>query len=107
MTNPMTSLQAIQLEQEVGLFRTADNVAFADVQVNGHRETWPIRSKSFYQLLRRRSYEKTGKAPSARMLQSALDEFGAKAQFDVPERAVYVHVGGLEDQAELFSVIRN
>jgi len=97
----MPSSQAIQLVQEVELFHTADHVAFADVQVNGHRENWPIRSKSSHQLLRRRSYEKTGKAPSAGMLQSAMDEFEAKAQFDGPEQAVYVRVGGLEGKLYL------
>ena len=29
------------------LFSTGDSVAFADLIVAGHRETWPIRSKQF------------------------------------------------------------
>ena len=35
------------------LFSTADGVAFADLIVAGHRETWPIRSKQFrYEYIR-------------------------------------------------------
>ena len=29
------------------LFHTAAGTAFADILINGHRETWPIRSKRF------------------------------------------------------------
>ena len=91
----MPPLPKIPLPQEAELFHTADGLAYADVQVNAHRETWPIRSKSFRQLLRRCSYKMTGRAPSAGVLQSALHHFEAKAQFDGPERAVYVRTGGL------------
>jgi hypothetical protein len=39
------------------LFHTATGIAFADLLVDGHRETWPIRSKRFRGWLRRRYYE--------------------------------------------------
>ena len=29
------------------LFHTSDQIAYADVIIDGHRETWPIRSKQF------------------------------------------------------------
>jgi hypothetical protein len=41
---------------------TATGTAFADLLVDGHRETWPIRSKRFRGWLRRRYYEATGSA---------------------------------------------
>jgi hypothetical protein len=47
------------------LLHTATGTAFADLLVNGHRETWPIRSKRFRAWLRRRYYEETGAAPAA------------------------------------------
>ena len=37
-----------------GLFHTAAGIAFADLLVDGHRETWPIRSKRLRGWLRRR-----------------------------------------------------
>ena len=47
------------------LFHTPGGVAFADFITDGHRETWPIRSKRFRTWLRRCYYHTTGSAPSA------------------------------------------
>jgi hypothetical protein len=74
------------------LFHTAAGTAFADLPVNGHRETWPIRSKRFRAWLRRRYYQETGAAPSAAAIRSALDLLEARAQFDGPERAVHIRL---------------
>src|SRR5262245_1710303 len=32
---------------DTALFHTANDTAYADLIVNGHRETWPVRSKQF------------------------------------------------------------
>src|SRR5260221_6514613 len=74
------------------LFHTATGTAFADLLVDGHRETWPIRSKRFRTWLRRRHYEATRTAASAAAINSALDLFEAQAQFEGPERAVHVRL---------------
>src|SRR5271166_5834246 len=74
------------------LFHTAAGTAFTDVLINGHRETWPIRSKRFRGLLRRRYYQATGRAASAAEIRSALDLLETRAQFDGPERAVHIRV---------------
>jgi hypothetical protein len=74
------------------LFHTAAGTAFADLLVNGHRETWPIRSKQFRGWLRRRYYQATGGAASAAQIRSALDLLETRAQFDGPERAVHIRV---------------
>jgi hypothetical protein len=42
------------------LFHTATGIAFADLLVNGRRETWPIRSKRFRGWLRRCYYQDWG-----------------------------------------------
>jgi hypothetical protein len=41
------------------LFHTATGTAFADIIIEGHRETWPIRSKRFRAWLRRCYYTPT------------------------------------------------
>jgi hypothetical protein len=66
------------------LFHTAAGTAFADIWVEGHRETWPIRNKRFRGWLRRRYYQATGAAASAAAIRSALDLLEARAQFDGP-----------------------
>jgi hypothetical protein len=74
------------------LFHTATGTAFADIKIDGHRESWPIRSKRFRGWLRRRYYQATGGAASAGEIRSALDLFEARAQFDGPERAVHIRI---------------
>jgi hypothetical protein len=74
------------------LFHDPNGTAFADLAIDGHRETWPIRSRQFRYWLRRRYYEETGSAASAETIRSALDLLEARAQFDAPERTVHVRV---------------
>jgi hypothetical protein len=73
-------------------FHTAAGAAFADLFINGHRETWPIRSKRFRNWLRRCHYEETRTVPSSGAITSALDLLEAHAQFDCPERSVHVRI---------------
>ncbi len=91
----------IGLAQTAELFHTADGAGFADLDINGHRETWPIRAKGFRRWLARRFFEETGGAPSSEALQSALNVIEAKAHFDAPERQVHIRVGGLDGRLYL------
>jgi hypothetical protein len=74
------------------LFHTAAGTAYAEILVDGHRETWPIRSKRFRGWLRRHYYAATGGAASAAEIRSALDLLEARAQFDASERGVHVRI---------------
>ena len=74
------------------MFHNPSGVAFADLITEGHRETWPIRSKRFRSWVRRCYYRATGAAPNRTVVTSALDLLEARAQFDAPERAVSMRV---------------
>jgi hypothetical protein len=91
----------IDLAQTAELFHASDETGFADLDVNGHRETWPIRARGFRRWLARRFFEATEGAPSSEALQSALNLIEAKAHFDAPERVVHVRVGGLDGRLYL------
>lgn len=91
----------IGLAETAELFHTADGAGFADLDINGHRETWPIRAKGFRRWLARRFFKDTGGAPSSEALQSALNVIEAKAHFDAPERQVHIRVGGLDGRLYL------
>lgn len=91
----------IDLAQSAELFHAPDGTGFADLDINGHRETWPIRAKGFRRWLARRFFEATGGAPSSEALQSALNVIEAKAHFDAPERVVHVRIGGLDGRLYL------
>ena len=82
----------IDLAASAQLFHNPIGAAYADLLVDGHRETWPVRSPRFRAWLRRRYYAATGEAPSAAELGSALNLLEARAQFDGPERTVHVRL---------------
>jgi hypothetical protein len=83
------------------LFHDPSGTAFADLMIDGHRETWPIRSRQFRHWLRRRYYEENGSAASAKTIRSAVDLFEARAQFGAPEHTVHVRVAEHEDRTYL------
>jgi hypothetical protein len=65
------------------LFHASDCTGFADLIIDGHRETWPLRSKRFQAWLRQQYYERTWDAPSPAAINAALNVLEAQAQFDV------------------------
>src|ERR1700719_4316497 len=77
----------------VSLFHDPAGTAFADLTIESHRETWPIRSKRFRSWLRRCYYQATREAASAAVIRSALDLLEARAQFDGRRRVV--HMGAI------------
>ena len=91
----------INIAQAAELFHTPDRVGFADLNIDGHRETWPIRSKGFKHWLAYLYFEQTGGAPNSEALQSALGVIEARARFNAPERIVHVRVGGLDGKIYL------
>ena len=77
-----TSVNAVQCKSEADVlvamgsrakfFHTSDQTGYADITINGHRETWPIRSNPFRSWLRWQYYRRTGTAPSPNAMASAL-----------------------------------
>jgi hypothetical protein len=86
----------IALAEPAELLHTPDGTCFADLDVNGHRETWPIRRQGFRRWLARRYFQATRSAPNSEALQSALNVIEAKAQFEGPVCPVHVRVAGLD-----------
>ena len=86
----------INLAKSAELFHAPDGTGFADLNINEHRETWPIRSKGFRRWLAHSFFQATEGAPSSEALQSALNVIEAKAHFDAPERTVHIRVAGVD-----------
>jgi hypothetical protein len=74
------------------LFHASDGTGFADLIIDGHRETWPLRSKRFQAWLRQQYYERTWDAPSPAALNAALNALEVRAQFDGPQRRVSIRL---------------
>jgi hypothetical protein len=88
-------------EHGAELFHAPDGTPYADIRVNGHRETWPVRAKPFRLWLTRRYYETRQGAPSSDALQSALAVLEAMARFDGPEQAVQMRIAGSDGKLYL------
>jgi hypothetical protein len=68
--------------------------AYVDIRVDGHRQTWSVKSPRFRQWLKRLYYVEHNKAPNAEAVQQALDNVEAAALFDGEERQVELRVAG-------------
>ena len=91
----------IDLAGAAELFHAADGTAYADLDINGCRQTWPVRTKGFKRWLARQFFEATGGVPRSETLQSALNVVEAKAHFDAPELPVFIRVGGMDGKLYL------
>ena len=98
---PTQADMLIDIAGAAELFHAADGMAYADIEIDGHRETWRVRTKGFRRWLARQYFDESGGAPSSEAMQSALNVVEAKAHFDGPERTVYVRVGSLDDRLYL------
>jgi hypothetical protein len=95
----------VALAEPVELFRTPEGDVFGDLAVDGHRETWAVRSKGFRRWLTRRFFETHRSVPSMAAMQEAVGVIEAKAfagspgdrvpEDAAPERAVHLRVAGL------------
>ena len=74
------------------LFHTPDGTGYADLMVNGHCETYAIRSKSFRQWLTRGFFNETKGAPNAEAMQSAVALLEAQAKFNGKRRSVFTRI---------------
>lgn len=79
------------------LFHAPDSVAYATLDMDGHAETWPIRSKRFRSWLARAFYDDEERAPGAQALQDALAVLEGEAIFAGEREPVAVRVAGLGD----------
>jgi hypothetical protein len=90
-----------RLAAALELFHTPSGAAFADLMIDGHRQTWAVRGSRFRSWLRRQHYEETGEALSAGALRLALDLLEAQAQFDGPQRPVNIRTAAHEGRIYL------
>jgi hypothetical protein len=91
----------VALASDAELFHTGENEPFATVKVDGHREIWALRSKSFKRWLLRRFYEVKRSAPSSQALQDALGVLEGKALFEGELREVYVRLAEHDNEIYL------
>ena len=87
-----TMLIEIATGAGVDLFHSPDRTAYADITINGHRETWPLKSAGFRWWLRRAYYERNGGAANSDAMSTAMGVIEARAHYDGAQRCVYLRV---------------
>lgn len=80
------------LEAEPELFHDDQQEPYATVEVGEHRETWPVRSKSFKLYADRAFYLREDASANANSLADALRTLAGRAIYEGVERAVHFRV---------------
>jgi len=80
----------VDLAKNAELFHNPDSDAFATISINGHRETWRLKSQGFRRWLTGQFWKKYGKAHNSQALQNAISVLISKALYDGGERLVHV-----------------
>ena len=88
--------ELVALAADAELFHSPDGDAFATIEVEGHDETWPLRTKAFRRWLARLFYDEQDKAPGTQALQDAITVLEGKALFDGPEYRVFTRLAEYE-----------
>jgi hypothetical protein len=78
----------VELAAEAELFHDPSGEAYATIAVDGHHETWLIKTKGFRRWLARQYYQASEKTPGSQAVQDALSVLEGKALFDGAELPV-------------------
>jgi hypothetical protein len=95
-----SSTRLVHLAEQAGIevFHTKERAGYAAVEVDGHRETRPLRSDGFGLWLRRLHYEATEESVGDEVLAEAIATLEAQALFKGEQRKVYRRVAGLGER---------
>jgi hypothetical protein len=83
-------------EETSTLFRSGDGQTWADMRVNGHRETWAIKSRDFRRWLFLIYTKAMGETPSGEVVGRAVEMLDAVAALEGDTCNVHVRVGELD-----------
>lgn len=83
----------IRLARDADLWHTSDQTAFASIRINGHLETWPVKSKNFRSWLNRLYYQANDRPAAAQALLDVANFLESRALWDGQEQEVFVRLG--------------
>ena len=86
----------LRLAEAAEVFRDYDDIAYATFSVNGHKETWPVRSKGFRRWLAHKFYEEQGKPAGGQAFSDSIAQIEARAQFEGSQKDVFTRMAFLE-----------
>ncbi|HEX7312315.1 MAG TPA: DUF3854 domain-containing protein [Pyrinomonadaceae bacterium] len=86
----------VELAGGADYFHTSEGTAYASVEINGHLETWPLKSQGFRDWLLRRFYEEVNKSSSSQAYQDALGVLYGQARFGGETREVHTRIAAYD-----------
>ena len=81
-----------ELLESLPLFHSPDGDGYAMIEVNGHKETWPLNSIGFRHWLDFEFYEQNHRPLPTREVNQILGSLKARAQFGSPEIPVFTRL---------------
>ena len=87
----------IKLSDDAEFFEDPNETAYATFSINGHRETWPIRSGNFRKWLGHLFYKEHQKPASSQAFSDALALIESRARYQGTQKEVYGRVAFLDD----------
>ena len=88
-------------QEEAVLFHDSDGRAYADIRLDGHRETWPLKSPGFRRWLDRRFFMHENKAAGNQALQDALGTLAGFAMYEGDEHDVHLRIAATDGRVFL------
>lgn len=104
---PQVAELLMAIAQEATYWSTPDEVAYADLEIDGVRQTHPIRKKSFRSWLVRELYRRHGKTVSSDTLAQVLSVLEAEATIAGETREIYLRVARGENGKIYFDLGRS
>lgn len=89
------------LARQAYLFHSPDKIGYADIVINEHRETWPIKSNGFKRWLLRLYYGTTENAPNSEAINAAINTIDAEAYYAGEEHEVFIRVAHYKNKSYL------
>ncbi len=84
----------VRLAQAAEPFHTPQSKTYADIHIDGHRETWSVRSRNFKLWLAGAFFKKTGKTPRREAMSAALDQVVSAHSAKAPSgKSIFASVG--------------
>ncbi|MCL6634899.1 MAG: hypothetical protein K6T29_03930, partial [Peptococcaceae bacterium] len=75
----------VSIGRRASLFHDDQQEPFARFEVEGHTETWPVKSKFFRRWLKYQYFQERGKSPNAEAVSQAMGVLEGLACFEGPE----------------------
>lgn len=88
----------LEIAETASFYHSADNTAYADIDIDGRRETWFLRSDGFRRWLLKSYYDVAYSAPNNESLNAAINTLEAHAHYNGGEKEVFIRTAIYEDR---------